>query len=261
MKLHIYESGTREQPAILFLHGSPLSGRMWQPQLDLLPDFHCLAPDLPEHGQSARIGPFEMNDTVRQLADLIRAASPDGRAHVVGLSFGGVVAQAMMVQTPEVVDHVILSGTAARLNSTLLTVLKIQIALNRPLMRWLSPTQLAALVRWQFGIPAQYSALLEDTKLVSPEAMMRFILATYADVVVPIQTHSPTLVLVGQKETPIAKMMARRLGRMIAGAKGALVPGVGHMWNLQSPSLFAETVRAWVGDSPLPDALCALAGK
>jgi pimeloyl-ACP methyl ester carboxylesterase len=47
VKLYVREMGSHADPAILFLHGSPLSGRMWEPQLERLPDFHCLAPDLP----------------------------------------------------------------------------------------------------------------------------------------------------------------------------------------------------------------------
>ena len=45
--LYLYEAGDATAPAILFLHGSPLSGRMWLPQLERLAEFHCLAPDLP----------------------------------------------------------------------------------------------------------------------------------------------------------------------------------------------------------------------
>ncbi len=252
-QLHFYESGTKDLPAILFLHGSPLSGRMWLPQLERLNDFHCLAPDLPEHGQSAQVGPFDMQDAVRRLVDLIQASSPDGKAHVVGLSFGGVVAQALMVQAPDAIDHVILSGTAARLGKILLRLLRMQIDLNRPILRRLSPRRVAALVRWQFGIPAEYNTMLgEDMLKVPPESMARFLLATYASIETPTQARSPVLVVVGQKETPVARWFARKLQKTISGAKGVVVPGLGHVWNLQAPDLFADAVRAWVTDRPLP---------
>ena len=117
--LHVYESGHSGQPLLLFLHGSPLSGRMWLPQLERLTEFHSLAPDLPEHGRSSQVRPFSMGDAVRRLADVVRQAAPDGRAHVIGLSFGGVVAQALMVQQPDLVDHAILTGTSARMSGFL----------------------------------------------------------------------------------------------------------------------------------------------
>jgi pimeloyl-ACP methyl ester carboxylesterase len=224
---------------------------MWQPQLDLLKDFHCVAPDLPGHGQSASIKRFEMKDLVESLADLIRTTSPTGKTHVVGLSFGGVVAQGLMVHAPELVDHVILSGTATRMNKLLILTQ----ALNGPIMRLLSPNQLAALVSSQFGIPDKFKeSLREDMRQFSVDAFMQ-VMWTYGEIVMPSKTTSPTLIAVGEKETFFAKAAARSLCRGIPGAKGILVPGVGHVWNLQAPELFADMVRAWLQDLPLPAVL------
>lgn len=254
--LHVYESGTVGAPVLLFLHGSPLSGRMWLPQLELLAEFHCLAPDLPEHGLSQAVRPFSMEDCVRRLVSLVREAAPGGRTHVVGLSFGGVVAQALMVHEPDLVDHVILSGTSARMSGALYAMLRLSLALNRPLLRLLSPGALATLVRWQTGIPRSLSPLIEDDmKRVDPDSLSRFILATYGDIVTPSATRSPVLVVVGGKETPIAKLMARRLKREIVGAQGAMVRSLGHVWNLQAPGLFVDVIRRWIGGAPLPDRL------
>jgi pimeloyl-ACP methyl ester carboxylesterase len=35
---------------IVFLHGGGLSARSWEPIVVRLPEFHCLAPNLPGHG-------------------------------------------------------------------------------------------------------------------------------------------------------------------------------------------------------------------
>jgi len=254
MKLHIHETGAASDPAILFLHGSPLSGRMWQPQFERLTGYHCLAPDLPGHGQSADVVPLVVRDTAHYLADVIRASTPDGKAHVVGLSFGGVIAQALMVAAPEVVDHAILSGTGTRLGKFLVSVQR----LNEPILRLLRPEQLAALVAIQFGIPSQYRDLLrDDFKAFSVDAFMQ-VLEAYLDIEMPSKTISPTLVVVGQKETFFAKQAARQLSRSIPGARGVMIPKVGHVWNLQAPDLFADTVRAWLADRPLPDTLMPL---
>jgi pimeloyl-ACP methyl ester carboxylesterase len=255
--LHVYQSGAPGQPVLLFLHGSPLSGRMWIPQLERLEEFHCLAPDLPEHGQSQAVAPFSMDDTVRRLAAIVRGAgAPDGRAHIIGLSFGGVVAQALMVKLPYLADHVILSGTSARMSGALFQALRLSLALNRPLLRVLSPGALATLVRWQTGIPVSVSPLIEDDmKRVDPDSLTRIILATYGGIVTPTATRSPVLVLVGEKETPVARSMARRLQREIPGARGATVRRHGHIWNLENPDLFVDVVRAWVRDGPLPGPL------
>ena len=256
MDLHVYEAGPASAPAILFLHGSPLSGAMWRPQMMSLSEFHCLAPDLPEHGQSAGVGPFEMTDTVRRLADIIRSRTKCGRAHVVGLSFGGVVAQALMVHAPAVVDHAILSGTAARMSKALQTLLRVTLALNRPLLSWLRPEQLAALVRFQFGLSSDYDAMVaRDLAVIPPARLSHFVMDSYTRIETPTEARVPLLVAVGQKETPLARMMARQLIAEIAGARGVMAPRVGHAWNLEAPELFSAMVRAWVMDRALPAGL------
>jgi pimeloyl-ACP methyl ester carboxylesterase len=161
-----------------------------------------------------------------------------------------------MVQEPDLVDHAILTGTSARMSGFLYGLLRLSLALNRPLLQLLPPASLAALVRWQTGIPRSVSPLIEeDLKKVDPNSLTRFILTTYGSIVTPTAPRSPVLVLVGEKETPVAKSMARRLWRTIPGARGALVRELGHVWNLQAPDLFADVVRAWVRDAPLPGAL------
>ncbi len=50
--LYTFESGDPASPAIVFLHGGGLSSKSWYPVIERLPDFYCLAPDLPGHGKS-----------------------------------------------------------------------------------------------------------------------------------------------------------------------------------------------------------------
>jgi hypothetical protein len=43
-----YQSGSTENPAIVFLHGSPLTGRMWTPQMEHCPLFSAWPPIYPD---------------------------------------------------------------------------------------------------------------------------------------------------------------------------------------------------------------------
>lgn len=257
--MYLHESGDASQPAVLFLHGSPLSGRMWAPQMESLVDFHCLAPDLPGHGMSAELGDISTDDIVRQLADLIRAKVPSNRVHLVGHSYGGVIAQALVSAFPDAVDRVLLSGTSAPLDPRMQYMMAWYIRINQILMRLIKPSQLAKLLARQYDIPDEYTlAMQEEIAKVSPKIMANILLRTYTDIRTPINATNPILVAVGEKETSFARIMSIRLVRMLPESKGVVIPGVGHMWNLESPDLFTGLVRSWFLKGVLPQGFALL---
>ena len=249
--LYTTQSGAPENPAIVFLHGSPLTGRMWTPQMEHLTEFFCLAPDLPGHGKSAAIRTRSLASVSEQVASLIQERIPGGRAHVVGLSYGGVIAQGLLKFAPEVVKTAILSGTSNRMARWLVETQR----LNEPIMRLMKPQQLAGLVCRQFGIPKAYQqAMAGDFATFSASTLMD-VLMTFTEIPSLTENQVPVLVLVGEKETFLAKRAARQLAKTIPHARGYTVPALGHVWNLQNPDLFAETVRAWVSANSMPVAL------
>ena len=250
MSLYVHQAGRADAPSIVFLHGLGLSGAMWQPQFRRLPDYQCLAPDLPEHGKSAELGPFTLKDTSRRVAELIRESTLTGRAHVVGLSMGGAVAVRMLLDVPEVIDRVMVSGAAMRLDPVLANI--------NTMMGFLSSHQLANLIFLQSHIPKRYHHLVfEGVRTVKPAAFRHFS-TEVTRVKLPQQVHVPLLITVGQQETFVAQQAAHEMNRAIPSAKGVMVPGVGHIWNLEAPDLFTETVRSWVTDAALPQAFRAL---
>ncbi len=254
MDLYVREAGSRDAPTIVFLHGGPLSSAMWVPQFKRLANYHCLAPDLPEQGKSAEIGPFTLEDAARLVADLIRERARGGRAHVVGLSAGAAVAVRLLRDAPEVVDHMLASGAPTRISSFLAKLND----LNEPVIRWLGPERLTNLVMRQFHVPQEYRALvLEGISESKPEFILHYDYEL-TRIVLPGEARAPLLITVGQKETLLAKRAARELCRSIVGAQGRTIPHAGHVWSLEAPDLFAEMVRAWITDSPLPLGLSVL---
>jgi len=226
---------------------------MWQPQIERLSDaFHCLAPDLPEHGKSTDIGLLTLENTSRVVAGLIREHTPHGRAHVVGLSLGGSVALGLLRDVPEVVDHLMVSGTAARFSPLIAALSK----LGKPLLHILKPAPMISLGLRLSNVPQPYlSVMLEDVRHLKPEAIIHF-----ADELVkrelPQGAYTAILVTFGQKEilTTMANRAARELCQTLP-AQAMMAPGVGHIWNLEAPDLFTETMRAWITDQPVPKEL------
>ena len=246
--LYVHQAGSPTAPAIVFLHGTGLSGRMWQPQFERLPDYYCLAPDLPEQGRSAHITPFRLEDTAQQVASLIKERVPSGRAHVVGLSLGGAVALTLMRLAPECVDYMLVTGTSARVGP----VLGMLSHASKYLYPYLPPKALVASVLRQNEIAQTYHDLLRDDLLTALNAsFIGHYTSELMKLELPAEATSPLLIATGAQESLIAHHMARKLAQSIKGACSMTVPGVSHLWNLQTPDMFTDILRAWISDDPL----------
>lgn len=251
MALYVDETGTPNAPSIVFLHGVGTSGWMWAKQLAAYTDFHCLNVDLPGHGKSNQITWVSLEDTAAQIATLIQGRTPNGQAHVVGLSLGGYVALILLEHHAHVLDRVVISGvTAAPMPNR--SLLPVQLGLMSFLVRrrWFANTQARSL-----GLsPNMQSAFSENLLAMSLQAYRR-IWEEVAYFRVPSSlrhVNVPTLITAGSRESDIITQAVRTLSEMMPNAQGSLAPGLGHGWNIESPDLFNAMVQAWISDSPLP---------
>src|SRR5260221_5981349 len=95
--------GSRDAPAIVFLHGTRLSRAVWTPQLAALGDeFRAIAVDLPSHGELSN-EPFTLANAVDVVAAAIREQAAGQRAVVFGLSLVGYVAMSLFARQPDLV--------------------------------------------------------------------------------------------------------------------------------------------------------------
>lgn len=110
--------GDRNLPAVLLCNSLGTDHAMWDAQADALSRrFHVIRFDTRGHGGSgAPDGPYSLellaNDALALLDHL-----GIGRAHVVGLSMGGLVAQCLAIHAPRRVDRLVLANTAARIGT------------------------------------------------------------------------------------------------------------------------------------------------
>lgn len=250
-------SGEPTAAAIVFLHGGGLSGRMWQPQMELLTDYYCLAPDLPEQGKSIDVGPFELVDAAKRVIEVIEEQVPSKRVHLVGLSLGADLALVMMKLAPQHIDHVVVSAAAPMGKK----VGKLLVGLaTLPVNFWYLEGQVK-LGASMLGIPAEYRAMFcEDLLLSTNAASSKHFVEALLDLtpLLPCDTTIPTLVALGAQEGMVAKRAAKRVMACLPHARGIMAPKVNHVWNLQAPTLFTDTVRAWIEDRPLPSVLLPL---
>src|SRR5690349_2246580 len=93
--------GPAEAPAVLFLNSIGCTGQLWDAQVGALGEaFRCLTFDARGHGGSeAPTGDYTIDALGRDALAVLDAAGVR-RAHVCGLSLGGVVGQWLAVHAP-----------------------------------------------------------------------------------------------------------------------------------------------------------------
>jgi pimeloyl-ACP methyl ester carboxylesterase len=238
-----------EGPPIVFVHGAAVDSRMWQPQLAGLADeFTVVAWDEPGAGGSSDVpASFVLADYAGCLAALIDALEL-GPAHVAGLSWGGSVAQELYRHHPELVATLVLADTYAGWKGSL--------SEEEVRTRVEGVRQMCAVENHLFdptlpGLfagdpPAEFVSLLEEMAAdVRPESM-RTALLVMAEVdqrdLLP-RIAVPTLLIWGELDARSPLSVARQLEHAIPDTKLVVIPGAGHMTNLEQPEAFNDAIR------------------
>ena len=245
--MFVHESGTPGSPAVVFVHGGGPSAAMWRDHMDRLAgQFHCLAPDLPGFGRSNRLAPISLEQTADLIAELIAARVPARRAHVVGLSYGGSVALALLDRHPEILDRVVIDGGCVipqRVDPLILVV----ITLVSPVVN----TSLAEAFLGLIGLRGLGVAL----RSASPAAFRRSWLEGYRAPIsrAELEAVCPTLLVAGEREHARASNAA--LAALMPNATARFMPGLGHAWFIWRREVHIRMVEAWLNDEALPSEL------
>ncbi len=236
-------------PLLVLVHGAALDGRMWQPQLAALSDeFTVVAWDEPGAGRSSDLpAGFGLADYANCLAVLIEALAL-GEAHVAGLSWGGTVVQELYRHHPGLVATLILADTYAGWKGSLppeevgARVAGVRQMLAAPAAQF-DPT-LPGLFAGE--LPAKFVPLLDEmAAAVRPESLGTelFLMAEVDQRDLLPRIGVPTLLIWGELDVRSPLSVARQFEQAIPDTKLVVIPGSGHVSNLEQPEQFNDAVR------------------
>jgi 3-oxoadipate enol-lactonase len=116
MKVHSVVTGRTDGPVVVLSNSLGSTHRMWDAQLaDLEQRFRVVRYDTRGHGDSpVPLGPYGIDDLADDLVALLDRLEVE-RAHIVGLSLGGMTAMKVAARNPDRVDRLVLLCTGARL--------------------------------------------------------------------------------------------------------------------------------------------------
>ena len=238
---------------LMLLHGLPGDARIWERQLDDLADeFRVVAWDAPGSGQSADPdGPFGVTEVAEYLVGFVEMLDL-GRPHVLGLSWGSGVALELYRVSPTVPSSLVLASGYAGWAGSLPADMRMQ-RLEAYLTAARTPKR-EALRAWAPGMfspsaPAdivdEAMAIASDFHPESLSALARSFAETDLRGVLP-SIQVPTLVLHGDADVRSPLSVGHALHAAIPGSQLAVLPGVGHLSNVEAPESFNAEVRRFL---------------
>jgi 3-oxoadipate enol-lactonase len=241
-----------EGAPVLLVHGLGYTRQGWGPLRELLARrYRVLSYDNRGIGESEiPPGPYTVDELAEDAVDVLEAAGA-GRAHVIGASLGGMVAQLLAAERPACVDRLVLVGT--------------------------TPGGAGA-----YPLPQQTLALMAEAPSLAPDvALRRFVenaLAPGSPLVDEVfayrQQHppdpagwaaqaaagatwdadgrlgriaAPTLVVAGTADAVVDPRNAQLLADAIPGAKLELIEDAGHLPFWERAEEFAALVERFLG--------------
>lgn len=231
---------------IVFLHGVGSDKSVWRPQLGHFgQERRALAFDYPGYGDS---DPAPEGTTRDDYAAAILSAMQAlgiARAHVCGLSLGGVVAIAMNHAAPDACASLILADSFA-VHPDGQAIYDRGVAASSDL-RALAEGRVDVLLA-QPADPAVRNEVIETMARIDPAAYRigaeAVWLADQRERAHEIRV--PTLVLCGEQDHVTPPALSRELTNLIPGARYEPVAGAGHIGNLERPQEFNTLVGAFV---------------
>lgn len=116
-QLSVYVQGRDNSTAIVFLNSLGTDHGMWQPQVDALKDqFTVVTFDTRGHGVSDVIEATTLQSLADDVVDILDALKI-AKAHVCGISMGGITALALALQYPDRLNSIIVANSAAKIGT------------------------------------------------------------------------------------------------------------------------------------------------
>jgi 3-oxoadipate enol-lactonase len=247
----------RRRPWLVLIQGMGFDRSGWGPVLPVLRRrFRLVLVDNRGTGRSDQPGgSFTVADMAADVVAVLDAAGST-RAHVLGVSLGGMVAQELAITWPERVDRLVLACTATG---------------------WLAgypmPAALLGLIVATRGMPLEEArrrhtehalsthAVQQDPALVGRLMAVQAVRPVSQDVLSAQaragarytglrqkRIEARTLVVHGSADTVVDPRNARLLADRIPDARLVIFPGLGHLLFWEDPAGFAATVTSFLLD-------------
>jgi 3-oxoadipate enol-lactonase len=249
-RIGMTENGSGPATPIVFLHGVGSDKSVWAPQLEHFGRTRrAIAFDYPSYGESDLVADATRDDFAAAILAGLDTLGVK-RAHICGLSLGGVIAIAMHAAAPERCASLILADTFAVHPEGQAIHDRSVDASRKAGMRAIAEQRVSALLA-----PATSSEIrsdvIETMAAIDPEAYRlgaRAVwLADQRERVTAIDVS--TLIIVGTLDSITPPSLSDELASLIGGARVERIEEASHLANLDRPDEFNRLVDEFLSET------------
>lgn len=262
VRLHYEQRGDAGEPLLCIMGlGAPLE--FWQFQTPVFARSHrVVVYDNRGVGRSDKpAGPYDIAKLADDALALLDACGHE-RAHVLGMSMGGMIAQELALRHPDRLGALVLASTYAKPDDKVKAqeasspfanldpaTVDPRLVLQFLTSLILSPEFIARETAWLHGLSAQLLAMFAMEGFTAQ-------LAAVMGHDVAARLHElqlPTLVMTGTADRLVPARCSDELARLIPGARLEKIEGGSHGVNVEHPDKFNRLVLDFLAQHPLTD--------
>lgn len=247
------DSGERDGPVLVYANSLGTDLRSWDAVLRFLPHCRHIRWDKPGHGLSDPAGDRPILALAHDLELLLDALEVE-LAVVVGLSVGGLIAQALWSSQPHRVAGLVLCDTAHKIGPAEMWDARIaaveegglEAIADAVMLRWFS-------ARFLTDNPAEVRLWRNALTRMTAKGYVATCRAIRdADLTEAARSITvPTLCVVGETDAATPPALVRAMADLIPGADLRVIDGVGHLPCIEAPEVLADAIAGFLGDNEL----------
>ena len=251
--MHIRDFGTGAP--IVFVHGFPFHGAMWDEQLAALPSgWRGIAPDLRGFGRNARANDvlLSMDRHADDLVGLLEGLGVE-RAVFCGSSMGGYILFSLWRRYSARVRGLVLCDTRAGADTEKARkgrrdlAKKVKAEGSAALTEVMLPQLLSEQSRQaRPELVERVRGMIEGTPATTTAAALLGLAARENSTPVVDTIDVPTLVVVGEHDEITPPAESTRIHKHVKGSRLVIIPGAGHLANMEKPAEFNAALNEFL---------------
>lgn len=252
----LYARDAGDGKAVVLLHALPFNSRMWEPQLSGLSGrARLIAPDFPGFGLSPMREVRSLSDYAEAVVELLDALRVD-EVMVAGISSGAYVAFEMIALLGNRLKGLVLAAAPASPGDeqTPLDRHRLAAEVECGSLDAAASEYIPKLLGWDTqrchpDLISRLQGIARENSAVGVATMLRAVADRPDFSSILPEIRCPTLCIAGAEDTLTPAEMVRDMADRIPVARAAILPGAGHLVNLESPDAFNRELGNFIDET------------